>query len=149
MKYTTEFNLPTGVGMYLKYTTEFKFNDKSPHRRGDVPAPDLAVLCLWEISPQAWGCTAVTSQEDVSQANLPTGVGMYRKPLRSLASAGESPHRRGDVPQGYSIRKVADLISPQAWGCTDIYSTVRMSETNLPTGVGMYRGLLLLLSAFY
>ena len=72
-----------------------------------------------EISPQAWGCTALKA--------------------RAREGNGESPHRRGDVPRGFESFLEEDEISPQAWGCTGISMLCVLSDTNLPTGVGMYR----------
>ncbi len=42
----------------------------------------------------------------------------------------------------YSLRALnIALISPQAWGCTDKRSNSTTSMRNLPTSVGMYRGI--------
>ena len=66
---------------------------------------------------------------------------MYR-PYRAEAILGlESPHRRGDVPSWYTPIEIFPGISPQAWGCTVMWVIGAKVMWNLPTGVGMYRGL--------
>ena len=111
-------NLPTGVGMYRFIGSGQPQPNESPHRRGDVPPLLGRSYTAVRISPQAWGCTALAFVRALMDANLPTGVGMYRyigcipKPMT------ESPHRRGDVP-AHIIRTCRPYgISPQAWGCT-------------------------------
>ena len=50
-------NLPTDVGMYRPSSSTISAGSKSPHRRGDVPLMEFAMLGAEEISPQTWGCT--------------------------------------------------------------------------------------------
>ena len=132
-------NLPTGVGMYRRQPTIPSAEQKSPHRRGDVPGPIPMPISVLLISPQAWGCTGSDAGEIAGQINLPTGVGMYRT-IRNKRHIGQkSPHRRGDVPQNGNAAYVSDKISPQAWGCTEVGFGLFDCFGNLPTGVGMYR----------
>ena len=71
--------------------------------------------------------------------NLPTDVGMYRmRRMRNHASV-KSPHRRGDVPVIQASAMFSGVISPQTWGCTEIWYAKSIAYNNLPTDVGMYR----------
>ena len=71
-------NLPTGVGMYRRSGPASPLSPESPHRRGDVPGYVEMPTTYYSISPQAWGCTGRQAYRRLQQANLPTGVGMYR-----------------------------------------------------------------------
>ena len=132
-------NLPTGVGMYRFPLGCFVCNHESPHRRGDVPSSCACKTPENLISPQAWGCTVPAAASCSGVANLPTGVGMYRRVGYACASRDKSPHRRGDVPWLSRFARSTFRISPQAWGCTDLLFRICGRRTNLPTGVGMYR----------
>ena len=136
-----EFNLPTGVGMYRPHIMLLTSMVESPHRRGDVPLLVVLICFLLAISPQAWGCTVCRGSIPRGYPNLPTGVGMYRAPTAPGISPIKSPHRRGDVPFCNACLTAQTQISPQAWGCTVAICAPDHPKINLPTGVGMYRGL--------
>ena len=53
-----------------------------PHRRGDVPVIEASRKGVDKFSPQAWGCTESRPLKVLSIGVFPTGVGMYRKPVR-------------------------------------------------------------------
>ena len=93
-----------------------------------------------QISPQAWGCTGTWLYFRLPRRNLPTSVGMYRKCDHIQHPCNKSPHKRGDVPHHITIMARRFAISPQAWGCTFIRSIMPKKNVNLPTSVGMYRG---------
>ena len=80
-------NLPTSVGMYRSEHGLFLGMLKSPHKRGDVPTLNHDALVQSQISPQAWGCTALQGHSTLRRENLPTGVGMYRGFYRASAFA--------------------------------------------------------------
>ena len=117
-------NLPTGVGMYRYGSVAPSQCEKSPHRRGDVPATPSRAPKLKQISPQAWGCTVLSGVIVAGRSNLPTGVGMYRKGLPCGNAKSQSPHRRGDVPTFVPDLPGSLPISPQAWGCTDCQADI-------------------------
>ena len=71
--------------------------------------------------------------------NLPTSVGMYRYNDHQRNGRGQSPHKRGDVPNRYTNETGRVRISPQAWGCTGRALLGILYSGNLPTSVGMYR----------
>ena len=73
-----------------------------------------------EISPQAWGCTALYGYYHYCHWNLPTSVGMYRTSTFTELASKESPHKREDVPRTSSRALTTNTISPQAWGCTGV-----------------------------
>ena len=125
--------------MYRAAAPSFIPVRESPHRRGDVPIENMELSKEEAISPQAWGCTGEKGVCSVEFDNLPTGVGMYRKPPNTPPPLRESPHRRGDVPSGWTSKSMPFQISPQAWGCTEPMATDQRKIANLPTGVGMYR----------
>ena len=112
---------------------------KSPHRRGDVPSSPHPTRPIYQISPQAWGCTVAAEDGERAVTNLPTGVGMYRRAPRADRMSHQSPHRRGDVPIAFLQVGSVGTISPQAWGCTGHNKGGICFADNLPTGVGMYR----------
>ena len=66
---------------------------------------------------------------------------MYREYNHYRETTNQSPHKRGDVPKVLSQMKSDLLISPQAWGCTADIAVEGRIYANLPTSVGMYRGL--------
>ena len=151
--------LPTGVGMQ---NTGFPVDGVriSPQAWGCTgrkpPMPDYR-----PISPQA--CTE--GLPTICHGQSPHRRGDVPFLSRASDSVGvESPHRRGDVPVGRrKLDGTAVRISPQAWGCTvrlsahrtiapdvqsphrrgdvpnDSLRLVSRSNSNLPTGVGMYR----------
>ena len=65
---------------------------------------------------------------------------MYRLELAVLPPVDKSPHRRGDVPHEFKQLTEEHAISPQTWGCTVPALAEGVSDFNLPTDVGMYRG---------
>ena len=73
-------NLPTSVGMYRISGVGGLSEEKSPHKRGDVPMLQCENLARYTISPQAWGCTDTPALVAWLNHNLPTSVGMYRMP---------------------------------------------------------------------
>ena len=113
-------NLPTSVGMYRVPSRYLRTKSKSPHKRGDVPLANRGLLTILQISPQAWGCTVLSRIANVFCDNLPTSVGMYRVNFRLKVRHIQSPHKRGDVPHYDVLKSLTKLISPQAWGCTEI-----------------------------
>ena len=132
-------NLPTSVGMYRSGLVWILALEKSPHKRGDVPASGKTKLHKDVISPQAWGCTVTSGVFPQIPENLPTSVGMYRAIWDRDVFNGQSPHKRGDVPPISDLEAAAEKISPQAWGCTDPVTLKDDLTHNLPTSVGMYR----------
>ena len=92
-------NLPTSVGMYRLCAGDEVIEEKSPHKRGDVPCFTVNVPSVFLISPQAWGCTVMAYCTVADIENLPTSVGMYRPPVFRPVCIAESPHKRGDVPR--------------------------------------------------
>ncbi len=90
---------------------------QSPHKRGDVPSSGCYSSASSQISPQAWGCTAMAAIYDARRLrNLPTSVGMYRYSAISLAISIQSPHKRGDVPRQQSRHTYLFKKSPHKRG---------------------------------
>ena len=132
-------NLPTSVGMYREQPGAPEFDQKSPHKRGDVPRSGPGKMDRQRISPQAWGCTGRADTQKGEYPNLPTSVGMYRSRFIPASNLLQSPHKRGDVPVWQRWNWSATRISPQAWGCTELGNAFKYGAANLPTSVGMYR----------
>ena len=106
--------------MYRDYQDSRQPRTESPHKRGDVPGFQRQMDVMDEISPQAWGCTGLKPRFATRGLNLPTSVGMYRVNFRLKVRHIQSPHKRGDVPHYDVLKSLTKLISPQAWGCTEI-----------------------------
>ena len=70
---------PTGVGMNRAPSRKIFAPAYVPHRRGDEPSALSASWFAIKCSPRVWGCTDSVRSARARRANLPTGVGMYRR----------------------------------------------------------------------
>ena len=51
----------------------------------------------------------------------------------------ECPHVRGGVPTTSYLSRAYSIMSPRAWGCTRLLTTLPAADNNVPTCVGVYR----------
>ena len=129
---------PTGVGVFLGRIMARELRRDLPHRRGGVSAHHLAISCLWQSSPQAWGCFRIDHTGTSGIRIFPTGVGVFLPHHREQIRQRNLPHRRGGVSaQPLDTWHLAQS-SPQAWGCFRLISTPHQVIQIFPTGVGVF-----------
>ena len=132
-------NVPTCVGVY-RARLRIKFHlAQCPHVRGGVPAGSSIWAPAWRMSPRAWGCTEEATHRRRLSVNVPTCVGVYRRPAPLQLRALECPHVRGGVPTIERTILRIEEMSPRAWGCTGLGQVGRGGSYNVPTCVGVYR----------
>ena len=72
------------------------------------------------LSPPAWGWSGILAHELAMLAAFPTRVGMVRHVgARGIRDAC-FPHPRGDGPDVHFIHAQAIMLSPPAWGWSEI-----------------------------
>ncbi len=77
------------------------------------------------MSPRAWGCTGRESGGYSLDCNVPTCVGVYRVASSSFITASKCPHVRGGVPWAGMNLGVFWIMSPRAWGCTEVVAKLK------------------------
>ena len=111
------------------------------------------------LSPRAWGWSGLGSVHirrggviptRVGMVRLPDGtrsgygviptrVGMVRQRQNCLSGAASYPHARGDGPPLAEIRGLVTLLSPRAWGWSELSDNDVVLGPVIPTRVGMVR----------
>ncbi len=133
--------VPTRVGMDRGSPAAASRRSGCPHARGDGPAVELAQIPVELLSPRAWGWTGQGDRDHQRHAVVPTRVGMDRADVRPRRMRCRCPHARGDgpfLPLGFHERGV---LSPRAWGWTEMSAVLWMCASVVPTRVGMDRSL--------
>ena len=91
------------------------------------------------FSPPAWGWSGGGVDPLVDHNVLPTRVGMVRNLSITLTASSRSPHPRGDGPNIQHVVQCPIMFSPPAWGWSGERVVRDVSESVLPTRVGMVR----------
>ncbi len=96
-------DVPTRVGMARRARRTGMRGVRCPHPRGDGPVVDLGGDVAGEMSPPAWGWPGETVAGIAMPYDVPTRVGMARRPQHWQGYAGRCPHPRGDGPRFLSL----------------------------------------------
>ena len=139
--------VPTHVGVYRAHPDRPILPGCCPHARGGVPTWPPRATRASELSPRTWGCTGWSSLELFEPTVVPTHVGVYRNPVLSSVPASRCPHARGGVPAPRAKTASGLQLSPRTWGCTAFAQYVNDRHMVVPTHVGVYQVLVLLLVA--
>ena len=131
--------IPTRVGMDRRSRCLASQRRRDPHARGDGPVRDGRARCASARSPRAWGWTVVPFLRHRQQFEIPTRVGMDRRPPRRDGTRDGDPHARGDGPQVTSKKFGTSSRSPRAWGWTVPGGPAERLAGEIPTRVGMDR----------
>ena len=115
---STNFVVPTRVGMFLTRLNVSAMRISCPHSRGDVPSARQSGRQLDQLSPLAWGCSRFRPFTADVGGVVPTRVGMFLGPGLGVALGARCPHSRGDVPLQSIHRYPPSVLSPLAWGCS-------------------------------
>ena len=132
-------DFPTRVGMARVAVSSLPIPLRFPHPRGDGPSADTGKLTAGVISPPAWGWPDIQVTGAYSSNDIPTRVGMARRPPRTGGRSRRFPHPRGDGPGDMPGGRWRGGISPPAWGWPDDYYSPRQHQRDFPTRVGMAR----------
>ena len=111
-----------------------------PHARGDGPSNTKTIRAVnaTQLSPRAWGWSALTDGTRSGYGVIPTRVGMVRR-LRSASQGVRYPHARGDGPTIVFSSSRFSVLSPRAWGWSAIGNPGGGICGVIPTRVGMVR----------
>ena len=110
-----------------------------PHARGDGPREQAEAMLRTARSPRAWGWTGWPSRRTGCHREIPTRVGMDRKPPSPRVTYSRDPHARGDGPRLIMNPPWVWSRSPRAWGWTAVGTRTCTLRDEIPTRVGMDR----------
>ncbi len=131
--------LPTRVGMVRLTSRPALRTWRSPHPRGDGPTVPVVEGIVSTFSPPAWGWSDGVRRDARLECVLPTRVGMVRQHRQFHWFDIRSPHPRGDGPMETGPALTRYKFSPPAWGWSGQCTNESLTNTVLPTRVGMVR----------
>ena len=131
--------IPTRVGMVRDFIQWRHDSWGYPHARGDGPVTHRPQRSRRELSPRAWGWSALPYTRASPDNVIPTRVGMVRVENKSKDGWSRYPHARGDGPEAKPEPVVLGRLSPRAWGWSVLPSLDMQRTIVIPTRVGMVR----------
>ena len=131
--------VPTRVGMVRSTTLPPTLSPSCPHARGDGPFREYAEGVVYQLSPRAWGWSALQRHTFRQAGVVPTRVGMVRWRTSGTARRTSCPHASGDSPERYGISGDGSMLSPREWGWSVMRGLPKLSRHVVPTRVGMVR----------
>ena len=130
---------PTPVGMDRCCTRAQCPPTSIPHARGDGPGVANVGYDTPAYSPRPWGWTDRRAILEWPDVVFPTPVGMDRGAQGGCATAGGTPHARGDGPAPGRDSDSCVGYSPRPWGWTEAEDYDDFDPGVFPTPVGMDR----------